>query len=257
MRPAPRGARGMHCIGGPGSSDPGLLSCENYSLSLLVMMAYDLRSFQLNAPAWMDTTRFSVMARIPPGTSRLQFERMLQTLLAQRFGLKGHFEKKNMMVYRLTIAKGGPKLKESEERLARPSDSVWRPPPGGPPVRTMAHIDRKGDSVADLPTLLSNQLGRPVAGATGLRGRYDYSLSFLMEPGGRAAGPEASNGQQPEFGVSLIDAVRDQLGLRLEKQKGQAEILVVDGAEKVPTENQSHPVSGGRAIRDDSSALLW
>jgi uncharacterized protein (TIGR03435 family) len=58
-----------------------------------------------------------------------------------------------------------------------------------------------------------------------------------MEPGGRAAGPAAANGPEPEFGASLIDAVRDQLGLRLEKKKGQAGILVVDHAEKVPTAN--------------------
>ena len=58
-----------------------------------------------------------------------------------------------------------------------------------------------------------------------------------MEPGGRAAGPVASNGAELEFGTSLIEAVRDQLGLRLEKKKGQADVLVVDHAEKAPVEN--------------------
>jgi uncharacterized protein (TIGR03435 family) len=237
VKPAPAGARGSRCTGGPGTSDPGSLTCENYSLSFLVMMAYNLRSFQLAAPAWMDTTRFDVMAKIPPGTGTRQFGLMQQRLLAERFGLQVHFEKKDMTVYELTVAKGGPHLKESQQPVAERPEASWRPPAGGPPVRTTARVSRTGDSIADLANLLSNQLGQPVVDATGLAGRYDYTLSFLMEPGGRAGAQVAPPGTDPESGISLIDAVRDQLGLRLEKKKGQSEILVVDHAEKVPIEN--------------------
>src|ERR1017187_4449059 len=237
VKPAPPDARGIRCTGGPGTSDPGSLTCENYSLSFLVMMAYNLRSFQLTAPAWMDTARYNVVAKIPPGTDRRQFGLMQQRLLAERFGLQVHFEKKNMTVYELTVAKGGPKLKESQELAVEKPEAAWRPPLAGPPGRTMASVNRKGESIADLANFLSNQLGQPVMDASGLGGRYDYALSFLMEPGGRAAGPSASNGLEPEFGISLIDAVRDQLGFRLEKKKGQADVLVVDHAEKVPIEN--------------------
>jgi len=237
VRPAPPDARGMRCTGGPGTSDPGSLRCENYSLSLLLMMAYNLRGFQLTAPAWMDTARFNVVAKIPSGTDSRQFELMQQRLLAERFGLQVHFERKDMTVYELTVAKGGPKLKESQERGSEKPDLAWRPPAGGPPRRAMARTDRRGESIADLANFLSNQMGAPVVDATGLRGQYDYTLSFLMEPGGRAAGPVVANGSEPELGINLIDAVRDQLGLRLEKKKGQADILVVDHAEKVPTEN--------------------
>jgi len=236
VKPASPDARGSRCTGGPGTSDPGFLTCENYSLSFLVMMAYNLRGFQLARPAWMDAARYNVVAKIPPGTDRRQFGLMQQRLLAERFRLQAHFEKKDMTVYELTVEKGGPKLKESQEPAADKPEATWRSPAGGPPVRTMARVDRKGESVGDLASFLSNQLGLPVTDATGLSGRYDYTLSFLMEPGGRAAGP-ASNGPEPEFGISLIDAVREQLGLRLEKKKGQADVLVVDHAEKVPIEN--------------------
>jgi uncharacterized protein (TIGR03435 family) len=101
----------------------------------------------------------------------------------------------------------------------------------------MARITRKNELMADLADFISNQLGLPVIDATGLSGRYDYTLSFLMEPGGRAAGPDATTGTEPELGTSLIEALRDELGLRLERTKGQAEVLVVDHAEKVPTGN--------------------
>jgi uncharacterized protein (TIGR03435 family) len=237
VKPSGADARGMRCTGGPGTSDPGSLTCENYSLSFLVMMAYNLRGFQLAAPAWMNSARYNVVAKIPPGADRQQFGMMQQRLLAERFGLKVHFEKKDTTVYELTVAKGGPKLKESQEPLAEKPEAAWRPPAGGPPGRTRAHVNLKGDSVANLANFLSNQLGQPVMDATGLSGRYDFELDFLMEPGGRAAGPVASNGVEPEPGINLVDAVRDQLGLRLEKKKGQADILVVDHAEKVPIEN--------------------
>jgi len=234
VKPSPPDARGIRCKGGPGTSDPGSLTCDNYSLSFLVMMAYNLHSFQLTAPAWMETARFNVVSKIPPGTDSRQFELMQQRLLAERFGLQVHFGKKDMTVYELTMAKGGSKLKESQQQGTEKPDLAWRPPAGGPPGRTMARVDRKGESIADLANFLSNQMGAPVVDATGLVRQYDYTLSFLMEPGGRAAGPVAANGSEPEFGISLIDAVRDQLGLRLEKKKGQADVLVVDRAERVP-----------------------
>ncbi len=237
VKPAAADARGMRCTGGPGTSDPGTLTCGNYSLSFLVMMAYNLRSFELKAPAWMDAARYNVVAKIPPGADRRQFGLMQQRLLAERFGLKVHFEKKDMTVYELTVTKGGSKLKQSEEPAAEKPEALWRPPAGGPPRATTARVSSKGDSVGDLANFLSNQLRQPVTDATGLGGRYDYVLTFLMEPGGRAAGPVASNGSEPEFGISLIEAVRDQLGLRLEKKKGQANVLVVDHAEKAPIEN--------------------
>src|SRR5258708_7906050 len=88
VKPSLIEARGSRCTGGPGSSDPGRLTCENYSLSYLVMMAYNLRNFQLAAPTWMDNARFNITAKLPPGAGRREFELMLQGLLAERFGLK-------------------------------------------------------------------------------------------------------------------------------------------------------------------------
>jgi uncharacterized protein (TIGR03435 family) len=237
VKPAAVGARGSRCAGGPGTQDPGLLTCENYSLSFLVMMAYHLHSFQLAAPGWMNDARYDVIARVPPHITLPQFESMQQKLLAQRFSLKTHFEKKEMTTWQLRVAGDGPKLKQSSQPEGQKPESLWKPPLSGPPVRTRAHVMCMGESMADLTGFLSDELRQPVVDRTGLDGRYDIELSFFVEPGGRAAGPSAANAPAPESGASLVDALREQLGLRLEKAKGQSEILVVDQANRLPAGN--------------------
>lgn len=236
VRPAAPGTRGTRCSGGPGTSDPALFTCANCNLSTLVMMAYGLRAFQLAAPAWMQTSRLDVSARVPHDADQRQFELMQQALLKQRFVIKVHFEQKPMSVYELTVAKDGPKgLKIAELQVQEKPVSLWIPPASGPPVRARAHLIRKSTPISDLARFLSDQLNTMVIDSTGLAGRYDYELSFVMDPGGRAAGPSA--GDDADFGSSLIDAVREQLGLKLDKKKGQAHVLMVDSAEKMPTGN--------------------
>jgi uncharacterized protein (TIGR03435 family) len=201
-----------------------------------VMMAYGVRPFQLRTPSWMEEARYSAAAKIPAGTDAGQFARMMQRLLEDRFQLKVHFEKKSATVYELGIAKGGAKL-VATETAGEPPESLWRPPASGPPRRVMAGVVGRGESMAQLATFLADQLGAPVKDATGLASRYDISLRFLMEPGGRAAGLAADDATAPEFGVSLLDAVRQQLGLELRKTQGEVETLVVDSALKDPTAN--------------------
>src|SRR5258708_1391469 len=100
--------------GGPGSRDPGLFSCTNCTLSMMVMQAYDLKPYQLSGgPGFFTTERFNVSAKLPGGTTTEQHLLMQKNLLADRFGLKIHREPKEMQVYGLVVAKGGPKFKES------------------------------------------------------------------------------------------------------------------------------------------------
>ena len=154
VKPAPPDARGYRCTGGPGTSDPGSLTCENYSLSFLVMMAYDLRSFQLTAPAWMDTARYNVVAKIPPGADGRQFGLMQQRLLAERFGLEVHFRKERHDGVRADGGQGRPETHGVERACSRKDRGGMEAARGGPPVRAMARVDRKGDSVGDLASFL-------------------------------------------------------------------------------------------------------
>jgi uncharacterized protein (TIGR03435 family) len=108
--------QGGRCVGGPGTRDPERLACQNVSLSMLVMMAYDLRPFQLKAPAWMDDYGYDVAARIASGADRPHFDLMLQDMLATRFGLQMRREKQCMTACDLIVGKGGPKLTRTQDQ---------------------------------------------------------------------------------------------------------------------------------------------
>jgi uncharacterized protein (TIGR03435 family) len=254
--PDPRGTTiGWH--GGPDSDDPGMFRGQNLNLLNLITMAYSVKTFQVNAPEWAVTQKFNIDAKIPPGTTKEQFHAMLQNLLIDRFKLAVHHESKDVAKYDLVLAKNGPKLKESAVETARKDPNA--PPPPAPPRRFPT--DNKGCPV--LPSLgyeimtsssaglygwyepkysmemfaswLSGSLGKPVTDATGLKGQYEISLCWAPDsPSPARAG--ASTALLPD-GPTMIDAVQDQLGLRLEAKRGPADFLVVDHIEKLPTEN--------------------
>jgi uncharacterized protein (TIGR03435 family) len=101
------------------------------------------------------------------------------------------------------------------------------------------------ETMEQLATMLGVQLGQPVKDATGMKGKYDFTLSWANEPfGGRGGAMPGSEGgapgaslAEPDNGPTLLQAIQSQLGVKLESKKTQVEILVVDHVEKVPTEN--------------------
>jgi len=281
--PPPTG-RGMFMgmNGGPGTKDPTLFRCNNCNLTMLIMQAYDIKPYQLSAPGSMDAERFDITAKVPVGATKEQFRLMLQNLLAERFKLAIHRDKKEMQVYDLVVAKGGPKLTESVEEAPKddPSDAPPPfPPPGGRgrgpnldkdgyPVIPKgcngcimvvgggkAHLHSEKQTMKEFADMMSNQVGKPVFDATGLKGKYDIDVSFEMGammmrgPGGLPPPPgggpaPATAGSTPlgdsadsDTGTPIASAIQSQLGLKLESKKGQVEMVVVDHVEKVPTEN--------------------
>jgi uncharacterized protein (TIGR03435 family) len=216
--------KGQYTVVGVHISGPKV-TIEAYGLLGLIMDAYQLNeSSQVSGgPSWMsaDSVRFDIAA-VAPGErapSGEDVRLMLQTLLADRFQLKVHREKKETPVYALVIAKNGPKLKES----APDEESSVRT--GG--VRT-AEITLANVTTERLAIQISSGLDRPVVDKTGLKGHYDVKLNWIPE----FAGPPPPGSD----GVSLFTALQEQLGLKLEPQKASIEILVIDHAEK-PSEN--------------------
>lgn len=265
--PLANGAIRIMVRGGPGTSDPGQITYQGRSLKDLISSAYGVKSFQVSGPGWMDTERFDIDAKIPEGTTKEQFNVMMQNLLAERFKLAVHREKKDFPLYELTIAKGGPKLKPSTED---PSAVAGPPPPGPPPIgkdgfpqlpagrpalmmnfmpnahrRLMAMVQ----PVSALADMLSNLMDGPVIDKTGLTGKFDFTLEFVPEPGFGAGPfgappppPNADPGQPAGLDAAdqlsgLFTALQEQLGLKLERKKGPLDVWVVDRAEKVPAEN--------------------
>jgi uncharacterized protein (TIGR03435 family) len=256
--------------GGPGTSDPGQVTYTNLTLKNLLTTAYGVKIYQISGPSWLDTERYDIIAKMPPETTKGDFALMRQNLLAERFKLTLHHETKDLPVYELVVAKSGSKLKPWVEDPNAPLPPVLAtPPPIGkdglgsvPPGATRMSISmtngvqrlRMTSSRQSLPRLadmLANQLGRPVIDKTGLTGDYDYTLEFSPEGlgGGMLAGlppplPPPGGGGPPEptstadqDSPGLLAAVQEQLGLKLESKKGPLDLLVIDHAEKTPTEN--------------------
>jgi len=232
--------------GGPGSTDPGIFDCRNCSLYQLVTEAYGITHpmLEFSGPDWLDSVRFDVSAKLPEGATKEQFRSMRQNLLSERFHLAVHREKKPMPVYELTVLKKGPKFKESQPgpvSKAEPGPSRARADADGRPIlapgMSMAMTAKYGalhsesESMQWLADRLTSVLHTPVIDHTGLKGTYDFVLSWANE--------EANSGDiaASNAGPGLSDAVQEQLGLKLEQKKGLGDVLVVDHIDKDPTGN--------------------
>ena len=263
VKPAPPpDGRGMTvgCRGGPGTGDPGMVSCENMNLAMLLTLAFDVPPGQIESPDWAEEPRFNVTARVSPGTTRPQLREMWRSLLVDRFGLAEHREQRVLPKYDLVIADGGPKFKEGSEPAEPKEDGAQAPRSHGP-MRVDAagfpELIRPGMIGVDghirlyqtrmtmdaLAKILSAQLRRPVTDTTGLKGEYEIRLFWVREGAVATPRPERPQGgllppvAEGSGGPTLPRAVQDQLGLRLQSTRGPVEFVVVDHLEKSPTGN--------------------
>jgi uncharacterized protein (TIGR03435 family) len=245
------------CRGGPGTNDPTLYTCQNISLSNLVTMAYGVAYYQLAAPDWATMARFDFRAKIPEGATKEQLALMMQSLLADRFQLAVHRESREIQRFELTVAKNGPKFKEAAPPPpANSRDAALTPGPlkidregyptigprGGMAIMyDKARLYRPEMTMTMLADQLSGQFRGPVVDATGLTGKYEISLYWNAGDNLRTAAPAPGGGPTPvdpvSTGPDLKQALQDQLGLRVESKKGPVEFVVVDHAEKTPSEN--------------------
>ena len=242
--------------GGPGTKDPGRWTTNNWTLSNLVTLAYNLNRYNYSGPDWMDTERFNIIAKVPEGATKDQFRTMVENLLFDRFKMKVHRETREMAGYDLVVAKGGPKLAEAVEDppgaapagtsgpLKFDSEGFPELPPGRDSTMIIANgrarMRRHNYTMAELASQIAFQLAKPVNDASGLRGKYDFVL--FWSTGGPARAPATSeSGALPappeDTGPNLFNALQQQLGLKLEPRKVSVSVLVVDHMEKVPTEN--------------------
>lgn len=239
--------------GGPGTPDPGQITWTYATMRGLLMTAYAVKEYQVSGPGWLDTERYDVIVKLPPGATKEQVNVMWQNLLAERFGVMLHHESKEFQVEDLVVAKSGHKLKDTAV------DPAAEPEPGPPKFKDdeligpgfvttimisgQAHTVAKAQPLSKLTTMLGNVLRRPVIDKTGLTGKYDFAIDFKFDlrgsglparPAG-AGGTPGDNDADP--GPDLAAAVQQQLGLRLVASKANLDVLIIDKIQKAPTDN--------------------
>lgn len=223
---------------------PDGFSATNMNAKLLIANAYGIKDNLITGgPDWLGTTGYDIEAKVTSFDSldvhqltKDQRNQMLQVLLADRFHLIFHNETKEAIVYELTLAKGGSKLKQSmpagTQQQSSPAATVTGSGTPSAPMIRMApgQLSAQGMFTAQLVDILSRQLQRNVVDKTGLAGKYDVTLQYT---------PDTSSGSSDSSdatGPSIFNALREQLGLKLDSAKGSVQSFVIDHIDK-PSEN--------------------
>jgi len=242
---------------------PDGTSMHGVQVQLLLQQAFDAESDRiLGAPAWVKSSQYDIEAKVSPedapkmGELKAEQRReMLLPLLEERFNLKYHHETRELPTYALVVAKSGPKLTESKPGSPVPprdaananpkSDGPPKDPIGNRGMMTMnpGHLEAHGGGIFFLSHALSAVVGRTVIDKTGLTGTYDFTLQWTpddaampMAGGGGQGGPPRGDMPADAGGPSLFTALEEQLGLKLESQKGTVDVIVIDHID-APSEN--------------------
>lgn len=234
--------------------EPDGFVSNNLPVKVLIQRAYGVEAFQVSGAAdWVSSQLYEIEAKMDPSVidelqklnqddRKLARQNMLQKLLSNYFKLVIRRQSKDLQVYTLTVGKSGPKLQEAKPTGNASTDSgsgtMSLGGLGGP-------LTAKGAPIANLARMLSGLLRYPVLDRTGLTGKYDFTLQWAPD---ETQGRSATASQDPSTGSptnpativaadpsgrpSLFTAIQEQLGLRLESQKGPVEIIVIDHIEK-------------------------
>jgi uncharacterized protein (TIGR03435 family) len=262
IKPSPPGPEATVNVGV--HIDGAQVKCNYLSLKDYIRMAYDVKEYQVTGPEWIATERFDISAKLPEGAKKDQLRDMIKQLLADRFHLKLHKESKEFPVYGLIVAKGGSKLKES--KADDDSQATGLNTTGTANISASGNRDGVNISLGngsffgfannrieakklDMPRFaetIARFVDKPVVDMTGLTGRYDFSFELTPEDynamhvrsaisAGVILPPQAMRALEAS-GDSLHSGLQG-LGLKLDPRKAPLDVLVVDQADKVPTEN--------------------
>ena len=228
---------------------PDRFVTTNYAVRALLVLAYGVAGFQIgDLPAWTDSERFDIDARMPPGTfTQRQRTAMLQAMLIDRFKLKTHREQRGVPAYALVLARSDQKFGPSLTSTTLNCDDIRakRAAAGTAPTTPEQLMDcgffqsglpggarrmrARGVSIGELVLAIGNYVDRPVLDRTGTTGGFDLDLTFRPQAGGPSLDSKTD--------VPLIvTALQEQLGLKLEAITTPVDMLIIDSVER-PTEN--------------------
>jgi uncharacterized protein (TIGR03435 family) len=207
----------------------------NVTVHDLINLAYWLHPKQLTGgPGWTESEKYDMAGKPDaPGQPNVdQMKMMIQKLLADRFQLKFHFEKRDLSAYAVTITKAGAKIIRSQDD-----------PKGLPGFyfgKTAAGttLTFRNSPMSQVTAVLQNFLDKPVVDQSGLSERYDFTLTFTLDPAqmARLGGPPIPAAENPDAAPDVFTAFQQQLGLKLESTKAPVDVMVIDKVEK-PSEN--------------------
>ena len=200
------------------------LFIENESLSSLISFAYSLHPSQIgDAPAWVAHDRFDItgVPDIAGSPDLKQYQMMVQKLLKDRFHFRFRREERRLPVYSITVARSGAKIVKSA------GDPNGVPDQTGYGKGNTQVMKFTNNSMSDLALGMQSFLDKPVIDNTGLKGRYDFTLTWT---------PELTAESDSASAPGVFTAFQDQLGLKLQPTKEPIEALVVEHLER-PSEN--------------------
>jgi uncharacterized protein (TIGR03435 family) len=205
----------------------------------LLETAYDVKSYQIIGPPWLGccSDRYTIAAKAPEGATKEQVNLMWQNLLKDRFGVVVHHESRAFQADEMTLAKGASKLKETDlpdsASPLMPGMSLKTGPDGLPQLAapgwtligdgTTRRILGRAQSLADVASILATVAGHPVTDKTGLTGKYDFSAELDLS--------------EPCESCVIANVLERELGLKLVKSTVRLDVIVVDHAKKIPTDN--------------------
>lgn len=247
IRPGDSSPRALVTVqGGPGTPDPERVAFSNITLQQAVSLAYGMRPNHVFGPKWIAEVKYDISAKIPPGTTKEQYNRMLQDLFQQRFHMQAHLETKDFKAYNLVEAKSGLKLKDAvstDTCTAGVRQANGMCSTGGVPVNgiarsagnakpgwnatTMVAAGRSVTMALIAQALQTRMQGLQVFDKTGIAGAYDFRVEFASDDFG---------GQGDRDLPNIFTAVEKELGLKLEPVIVSQDTLVIDSVSQ-PTEN--------------------
>jgi uncharacterized protein (TIGR03435 family) len=208
------------------TSPGGRFTARATTLKFLLEWAYGIQPSQHSSgPSWIGVDRYDIVAKADGNATDEQMKLMVQTLLADRFQLKLHHERREISAYVISVGKTAPKLfapKDGETHALRMAPRMDQDQ-----KITTYHIIATRYSLAQLADTFARQLGSVIVNNTGLDGEYDFALDLT---------PDESR-PNPVDPTLLIAALREQVGLAVKFQKTDVDFLVIDGAEKVVAGN--------------------
>ncbi|HEY1576927.1 MAG TPA: TIGR03435 family protein [Terracidiphilus sp.] len=217
------------------------LRTENTTVMQIVQWAYELPDSRiLNAPGWVMSDKYDIEAKADPAVgmklaamqykdARPKLDEMVKALLAERFHLVAHLEKREMPVYFLAVAKGGAKLAPVQDGPKHVDTSTRG-------NGTKISITSSSHATADLAEVLGRIVGRVVVDETGLQGNYTIEMHFARYDAGAAMPDDSSSAEAGDPEPSVFTALKEQPGLELKPGKAPVDVLVIDRVE-APTEN--------------------